>query len=66
MAKLTHFPQEEVLGWMQAGIDVLPSGLTLDDLLAGCEDGLPELVLKRICTVCGDDWHRREKAWMMY
>lgn len=66
MEKLTRFPQEELLRWMEAGIDVLPSNLTLDDLLEGCEGGLPELVLKRICTLCGDNWHRRENVWMMY
>jgi hypothetical protein len=66
MERLTRFPREELRRWMEAGVDVLPSSLTLDELLTGCEDGLPELVLRRVCSLCGDDWHRREKVWMMY
>lgn len=66
MEKLTNFSPEELLRWMEASIDVLPSSLALDDLLAGCDGGLPELVFKRICALCGDDWHRREKTWMIY
>lgn len=66
LEKLTRFPNAELLSWMETGVDILPSNLTIDDLLEGCEGGLPELVLKRICKLCGDDWHRREKAWIMY
>jgi len=60
MERLTRFPREELRRWLEAGIAVL----RLDELLAACEDGLPELVLRRVCTLCGDDWHRREKAWI--
>lgn len=64
--KLTKFSDKELLNWMDAGVNILPACLTVNDLLEGCEDGLPELVLKRVCKLCGDNWHRRESIWIMY
>lgn len=66
LERLARFPKDELLRWIEAGVDILPSTLTINDIVEDCEGGLPELVLKRICKLCGDNWHRREKAWIMY
>lgn len=64
--RLTRFSDEELLNWMDVAVDILPANLTVNDLLEGSEGGLPELVLKRVCKLCGENWHRRESIWIMY
>lgn len=67
LEKLTRFSDQVVSAWADsAGIDILPANVTAQDLLTDCEEGLPELVFKRVCQLCGDNWYRREKVWMMY
>ena len=66
LERLTRFSDQELSNWMEAGVDILPSNLTIHDLLKDCDGGLPELVLKRVCKLCGSSWHKRENVWIMY
>ena len=65
LSKLTHFSSEVVTRWIEHELDTLPSTLAVQDILENNE-GIPELVLERICDLCGCDWFEREKAWMKY
>ncbi len=50
------FPELEIEIWIDAAAEVLPSGLSIEELLAATENGIPELIYDKICHHCGFSW----------
>jgi inactive STAND/TIR domain len=65
LKELTNFPRKELELWINREYR-LPSSLTIDKILENSEEGLPELVLKNICALSGDNWRKRAAAWITY
>jgi hypothetical protein len=65
LGKITPISTDELTSWIRHAVDVLPTTVTIQDILEG-NDGIPELVLERICNLCGCDWYEREKVWIKY
>ena len=65
LRKITPITTGELTRWIRHAVDVLPTTVTIQDILEG-NDGIPELVLERICYLCGCDWYEREKVWIKY
>jgi hypothetical protein len=50
------FPEQEIEYWFDIAAEVLPSGLSIEDLLTATASGIPELVYEKICHHCGFSW----------
>lgn len=66
LEKLTTFPAHELFSWIEHELDSLPTKLTVPEILEESDGGIPELVLERICSLCGCDWYERAKVWTKY
>lgn len=63
--KLTPFSIEVLTEWIEYEVDTLPPDLNAQIILEG-NNNSPDLVLKRICNLCGCDWYERESIWMKF
>lgn len=66
LEKLTPFPANELYSWIEHELDSLPTKLSVPEILEESDGGIPELVLERICSLCGCDWYERAKVWTKY
>ncbi|MBK1989693.1 hypothetical protein A0J48_019505 [Sphaerospermopsis aphanizomenoides BCCUSP55] len=54
----TQFPRTKLASWLRVAVrdKVVPESLCIDTLLADSQEGVPELVYKRICEYCNTSW----------
>ena len=63
---LTKFSLSELQRWRDGEYGRLHSSVTVEKILENSDNGLPELVLRNICKLNGDNWKKREEAWIRY
>jgi inactive STAND len=67
---ITELSDNDLVDWMELEYDKLPPTLTTPNInnatqaiLADSVNGVPEEVLKKICTDCGYDWYEESEKW---
>ncbi|WP_413176381.1 hypothetical protein [Anabaena azotica] len=67
---ITEFSDNDLMDWIETEYDKLPPVLTtqvdntVQAILTDSENGVPELVLEKICTDCGCDWYEESEKWL--
>ena len=67
---ITEFSDNDLMYWINAEFDKLPSALTaqvqnkVKEILENSDNGVPELVLEIICTDCDCNWYEESEKWL--
>ena len=72
LPKLNRLSDWDLVIWMETGINDLPvklttqRELTVQSILKHSENGLPELALQYICSLCECNWYESEQIWLKH
>jgi transcriptional regulator with XRE-family HTH domain len=72
LPKLNRLCDRDLEIWMETGINDLPVKLTtqlertVQSILENTDNGLPELVLEYICSLCECNWYEWEQVWLKH
>jgi hypothetical protein len=50
------FPESELDIWLDMASELLPTRLSVQEILKKTENGIPDLVYEYICENCGINW----------
>ncbi len=72
LPRLKRLSHRDLMIWMETGSNDLPVQLTtqleqnVERILANSENGLPELVLTYLCSLCECNWYDWEQVWLKH
>jgi hypothetical protein len=72
LPRLNRLSDRDLVIWMETGINDLPVKLTsqlertVQIILENSDNGLPELVLEYICSLCECNWYEWEQVWLKH
>jgi hypothetical protein len=72
LPRLNRLSERDLEIWMETGINDLPVKLTTQrdhtvrSILKHSENGLPELALQYICSLCECNWYESEQIWLKH
>ncbi len=72
LPRLNRLSDRDLVIWMETGINDLPVKLTtqlertVQSILKNSENGLPELALQQICSLCECNWYEWEQVWLKH
>ena len=72
LPKLNRLSDRDLMIWIETGINDLPMKLTIQldrtvqSILENTDNGLPELVLQHICSLCEHNWYEWEQVWLKH
>ncbi|MEW6496166.1 MAG: hypothetical protein AB1589_27150 [Cyanobacteriota bacterium] len=72
LPRLNRLSNRDLENWMETGINDLPVKLTtqlectVQSILKNSENGLPELALQQICSLCECNWYDWEQVWLKH
>ncbi len=72
LPRLNRLSDRDLVIWMETGINDLPVKLTsqlertVQLILENSDNGLPELVLEYICSLCECNWYEWEQVWLKH
>ena len=72
LPRLNRLSDRDLVIWMETGINDLPVKLTtqlertVQSILENTENGLPELALEYICSLCECNWYEWEQVWLKH
>lgn len=72
LPRLNRLSDRDLVIWMETGINDLPVKLTtqlertVQSILKNSENGLPELALQYICSLCEHNWYDWEQVWLKH
>lgn len=72
LPRLNRLSNRDLESWMETGINDLPVKLTtqleltVQSILKNSENGLPELALQQICSLCECNWYDWEQVWLKH
>jgi hypothetical protein len=72
LPRLNRLSNRDLVIWMETGINDLPVKLTsqlehtVQLILENSDNGLPDLVLEYICSLCECNWYEWEQVWLKH
>jgi hypothetical protein len=67
--RLTRIHSAELKNWIDHEWDELPvrvRSTSVEDILHQSDEGTPQLVLERLCSLCDCDWSEMENQWIKH
>ncbi len=72
LPRLNRLSDRDLVIWMETGINDLPVKLTsqlertVQSILENSDNGLPEVALEYICSLCEHNWYEWEQVWLKH